>query len=394
MGRPGFGGRGGAGGAAATFGGVQSSTVNRNVDLLFMIDDSGSMALSQTKMVDALPAFMATLQGLRGGMPNLHVAVVSSDMGGAAGNSIPSCAGTGKGGKFQSLPRGACTTTNLQSGATFISDVDGVANYTGSMAEVLRCIAPLGEAGCDFEQPFAAITRALGADGLGQAPAENQGFLRSDANLAIVMLTNEDDCSPTAGVQLFDTSTNTLLASELGPPSSFRCNEFGHRCNGVAPSRLAPSGSVTDTVTYTNCVSAEGSGLLKTVSETAAQIKALKADPATQIFVAGIQAPTTPYQVHWKPALQTDTGPWPEITHSCLANDRTWANPSVRATEFVQEFGGHGLTLSFCQDQLRADDDAHRAGDRRATGSAVHHEDPRIRQRSAGLQGRRTHGQR
>ena len=170
MGRPGFGGHGGAGGAAATFGGVQSSTVTRNVDLLFMIDDSGAMALSQTKMVDALPAFMATLQGLRGGMPNLHVAVVSSDMGGAAGNSIPSCAGTGKGGKFQSLPRGACTTTNLQSGATFISDVDGVANYTGSLADVLRCIAPLGETGCDFEQPFAAITRALGADGLGQAP--------------------------------------------------------------------------------------------------------------------------------------------------------------------------------------------------------------------------------
>ena len=207
------------------------------------------------------------------------------------------------------------------------------------------------------------------------------------------MLTNEDDCSPAAGVQLFDTSTNTLLASELGPPSSFRCNEFGHRCNGVAPSRLAPSRSVTDTVSYTNCVSAEGSGLLKTVSETAAQIKALKANPATQILVAAIQAPATPYQVHWKPAPQTDTGPWPEITHSCLANDRTWANPSVRATEFVQQFGGHGLTLSFCEDSfapamMRIAQEIGGLLDRRAS------RDSRVRQRSAGLQGRRTHGQR
>ena len=105
---------------------------------------------------------------------------------------------------------------------------------------------------------------------------------------------------------------------------------------------------VTDTRPYTNCVSAEGSGLLKTVGETAAQIKALKPDPASQIIVAAITGPATPYQVHWKNPSTTDTGPWPEITHSCTAPDMSFADPSVRVTEFVQQFGGNGLTLSIC----------------------------------------------
>src|SRR5437868_1798050 len=80
--------------------------------------------------------------------------------------------------------------------------------------------------------------RALGADGRGAAPAENQGFLRQDALLAIVMVTNEDDCSARAGIQLYDTSSNQSVNSVLGPPSNFRCNEFGHLCNGARPPRM------------------------------------------------------------------------------------------------------------------------------------------------------------
>ena len=73
-----------------------------------------------------------------------------------------------------------------------------MANYTGNLADTFTCIAALGEDGCGYEQQFTAITRALGADG--QAPpAENQGFLRDDAYLAIVLITNEDDCSSAVG---------------------------------------------------------------------------------------------------------------------------------------------------------------------------------------------------
>ena len=34
------------------------------------------------------------------------------------------------------------------------------------------------------------------------------------------------------GVPLFDTGSNTNIVSQLGPPANFRCNEFGHLCDG------------------------------------------------------------------------------------------------------------------------------------------------------------------
>ena len=114
---------------------------------------------------------------------------------GAGDGSIAGCDATGgKNGIFQYAARGSCTTTGLDPGATFISDVDGVKNYTGNREDVFGCIAALGESGCGFEHPFASITRALGADG-SPAPAENQGFLRPEAFLFIVIVTDEDDCS-------------------------------------------------------------------------------------------------------------------------------------------------------------------------------------------------------
>ena len=319
----------------------------RNVDILFLVDDSSSMAAAQATLRQSFGRFASALRALPGGLPNVHIGVVSSDMG-AGDGSIAGCVGTGKGGVFQYLPRGTCTSTDLQAGATFISDVGGTKNYTGNLEDVLGCMSALGESGCGFEHQFAAITRALGADGKGSPPAENAGFLRPDAYLAIIMLTNEDDCSAADGVPLFDTSQNLTLGSQLGPPSNFRCNEFGHICDLGPPSRNAPNGVVTDTKTYQNCVSAENAGLLKTVGDAAAQIKALKADPSGQIFVASIQGPATPYQVHWKTPSTTDSGPWPEVTHACTAANASFADPGVRTAELVAQFGANGLLSSIC----------------------------------------------
>ena len=299
---------------------------------------------------------MRVLESAPGGLPDVHIAVASSDMGvgvpAGSPSEIAGCDGAGKAGVFQYSARGTCTTTNLQAGATFISNVGGVANYAGNLADTFACIAALGDTGCGFEQPFAAITRALGADGRA-APAENQGFLRDDAYLGIVLITNEDDCSAVPGSDLFDEVSNGTLTSELGPPSSFRCNEFGHVCDGAPPVRLAPNNSTSDTVTYQSCVSAEQSRRLKTVAETAAQIKALKPDPANQIAFAAIAAPAAPYQVHWKtPPIASETGPWPEISHSCTATDGSFGDPSVRVTELVRQFGAHGLAASICDSEF------------------------------------------
>ena len=123
------------------------------------------MRLSQDNLVRNFPVLMNTLQNLPGGMPNVHIAVISSDMG-AGDGSVAGCDTTGgKNGIFQYTARGTCTSTGLDAGATFISDIGGVRNYTGNLADVFTCIAAIGESGCGFEHQFAAITRALGADG-------------------------------------------------------------------------------------------------------------------------------------------------------------------------------------------------------------------------------------
>jgi len=49
-----------------------------------MIDDSSEMTSMQQKLASQIPTFFQALADLPDGMPNLHVAVVSSDMGAPA----------------------------------------------------------------------------------------------------------------------------------------------------------------------------------------------------------------------------------------------------------------------------------------------------------------------
>src|SRR5580704_7474038 len=52
-----------------------------DLDVLFMIDNSSSMTEMQEKLGLQLPGFLTALQNLPAGLPNIHIAVVSSDLG-------------------------------------------------------------------------------------------------------------------------------------------------------------------------------------------------------------------------------------------------------------------------------------------------------------------------
>jgi hypothetical protein len=344
------------------------SAVNRNVDLLFMIDDSTSMAPLQTLLLNNFPTFMTTLQNGTGGLPNLHVAVVSSDLGAGYGDVVGCGASNGLGdpggdkGIFQytaktaNVPAGTdCAGNALNAGAAFISNVAGQANYTGNLATVFTCIAALGGNGCGFEHQFGAVLRALGADGR-PAPQENAGFLRPEAYLVIIFITNEDDCTSIVEPQFFDIQSNWSQGSQLG--ETFRCNEFGHLCTmggGAAahPNRNAPNNDVTATVNYDGCTSDEAGGYLLSVRDTADALKRVKPNAPDMVLFASIQGAPTPYQVHWKPPTMADSScgaascPWPEVTHSCVQGTN-FADPGVRTAQLVTEFGGNGLLLSIC----------------------------------------------
>ena len=82
---------------------------------------------------------------------------------GAGDGSVAGCDKTGgNNGIFQYTPRGTCTVSPLSPGATYLSNVGGVANYTGDISAAFTCIAALGETGCGFENQFKSILRALG----------------------------------------------------------------------------------------------------------------------------------------------------------------------------------------------------------------------------------------
>jgi hypothetical protein len=329
------------------------TAANRKIDILFMVDNSASMGPSQANLRANFAHFMDVLKNLPGGMPDLHLAVVSSDMGVGHGD-IPGCnaAGGDRGVFHHGVGAGAgCSATGLAPGATYISSTGGAnpqTNFTGDITDVFTCIAPIGETGCGFENQLRSITRALGADGE-TPPVENQGFLRPDAYLGIVMVSNEDDCSAaTSG--FYDVVTHTTMASRLGPPGNFRCAEFGYLCNGARPDRNAPNGLVTDTVSYESCVSAE-SGELVPVSSFVRMIRSLKPDPS-QILVASIQGVSAGLEVHWKRPALTPDPPWPEIAHACTGGDGSFADPGIRLQTFVGAFGGNGLVFPICADNF------------------------------------------
>src|SRR5262245_40358889 len=360
-------GGGGAGGGGGRWTGPLELT-QAPLDILFLIDDSSLMKVAQDKLIQSFPTFTARLQDPPG-LPNIRIAVVSSDMG-AGDGSIPGCNATnGKNGVFQYRPQGACTA--LDPGSTYIANAGGIPNYDGNISDVFGCIAALGETGCSFEHQFAAITRALGIDGRGAAPTENQGFIRPDALLAVVLLTNEDDCSASPGsstspngrIPLFDTDANPNLASQLGPPRDFRCNEFGHMCsmNGAVamhPDRMAPNDSVSARVNYDECTSNDTEGFLLSATDTADRLKALKTNPA-QVAVISIQAPSSPYTVTWTPSTSdfscgAGSCPWPQMAHSCDAGNGSFGDPGVRTQELVTQFGNNGLVLSICDASFQA----------------------------------------
>ncbi len=348
------------------------------VDILFMIDNSSSMTSMQQKLVAQIPTFLTSLQSADRPLSDFHIAVISSDLG-APGDSTSSiaCTRAGDQGVFQSQPRGDCQDSGLAPGATYLSNVGGVANYTGQLTDVLGCITPLGANGCGFEHQLASVARALGADGQ-PAPAANAGFLRQDAELAIFLLTNEDDCSAPDDTTLYSLNgQDQNLRNSLGPIDNYRCNQFGHLCRNPAgadpTARIMPplnppaaaQGSGTPSLALVDCASNDtSSGLLTPISKLVAEIKALKADPS-RITVGALVAPATPYTVAWSPAAGGNNAAgelWPEIEHSCgpqgdvnplateVTTDGSFGDPAVRITQWVQAFGDNGVLGSICDD--------------------------------------------
>lgn len=265
------------------------------IDILFVINDSLGIVPSQYRLGDHMAGFLDALEAAEGELPSLHVGVVSTTV--QSSSSLPPCSGS-RGGDLDAR---ACLTDT----ARFASTESG--NYAGTLAEAAACMMRLGEFGCPFEQPLEAMRRALD----GSRPG-NAGFLRDDALLVVVFMTDEDDCSA-ANSDLFHES-----AFELGPFTSFRCFEHGVRCDQPDPRAPGPR---------TGCRPADD-GIMYGVDQYAAFLDELKGGPG-RVVVAGLIPAESPITV------RIDQGD-PLLTPLCPETGvQSW--PTVRMHAFARQ---------------------------------------------------------
>jgi hypothetical protein len=153
-------------------------------DFVFVIDDSPSMQAYQRELVDNFPAFVDGVQRVVEHGTDLHVGVVTTDA--YAGNPAP-CDVMGG---FVVATTGA-HSSRAQCGPY----AEGKSYMTAAddLASSFACAAQVGTMGDQTERPADALRAAIDPDG--DAAACNQGFLRSDALLIAVLVTDEPDQS-------------------------------------------------------------------------------------------------------------------------------------------------------------------------------------------------------
>ncbi len=187
------------------------------VDLLFVVDDSASMLEEQGALTDQIEAMVRELVAPEPGpdgrpappaVGDLHVAVVTTDLG-TQGIEVAGCDPAGGGAGLLLAAGAACSPA----GAPARCEADQCPWFARScdsprddpaIWEGVACVAAVGTQGCGIEQPLEASLVALTEQSGPGRP--NEGFLREDSLLAIVYITDEDDCS-VASPELFRSLT-------------------------------------------------------------------------------------------------------------------------------------------------------------------------------------------
>lgn len=302
------------------------------LDLLFLVDDSPSMAEEQANLARNFPRLIEVLDTMPGGRPDLHLGVVSSDLGaGNAAFSGPCGSALGQRGLLQ--VREGCGLDPAR-GRYLISEAGGKTNFTGDLGDVFGCLARLGTAGCGFEHQLQAVRLALSG-----FVTDNAGFLRPDAHLAVVFITDEDDCSAPG-----DT---TLYASVVaGQDASLRCSLRGHVCNGAPPPAAVFSTPLDDCA-----AAADGGGKLIPVQTFVDELRRLRTQSVSVSVIAGW--PTDPDAAHYAigygglSAQPDQLGSLP-ICRSANGS----AAVGLRLKQMVDAFGVAGRLISICQDDF------------------------------------------
>lgn len=307
------------------------------VDMLWVIDNSNSMAQEQENLAVNFPVVIETLTNPPDadgdGTPDfppitdLRVAVVTTDLGVGSNTGVIGCpSATGDDAVFVSEARGAGECAGVNTGPMPWLQFDGT--NADEFNESFACLARLGTEGCGLEQQLEASIRSFGDQAEPGMP--NEGFFRSDSLIAVVYVTDEDDCSASSDA-LFSASPEAR--TEFGP--------YPRRC-ADNPDELHP---ISRYVSALRALSLDRRGDVVVAAITGVP-RDLTADPTNVDFTALLADPRMQFQ--------DDPEDPDKLAPACEFSGVGTAIPARRIVELVGGFsrGNDALLASICEPDL------------------------------------------
>lgn len=203
-------------------------------DVLFVVDDSGSMLGEQEELSENLGRFVEALLGspvrldVQIGVTNTSVVGYGGETayssGPAEGTPYPAGAivaiqqgpgGAVAAGDLVWDPAAYGTTAEGWGGARILS---GAAMGDAAFGAAFRANVLVGSRGSGKEQPLLAMRRALEK---AEPGGPNDGFLRPGARLAVVVITDEDDCSESGDPAAFVGTSQTACHDPANKAAAF-----------------------------------------------------------------------------------------------------------------------------------------------------------------------------
>lgn len=151
------------------------------VDYLFVVDNSSSMADNQSKLAAGVHGFLQGVASVVDEVDSVHAGVITTD---AYDHNTADCQRLGA----LVSRTGGHNSSDMDcgpfaDGGRFLSEQDDI-------AAGLECLIKVGTTGSTNERPLHAVRHLV--DPNGSVAACNEGFLRPDALLVLVFITDED----------------------------------------------------------------------------------------------------------------------------------------------------------------------------------------------------------
>ena len=234
----------------------------RKMDILFVVDNSGSMGPEQARLVEAATQITAVLDS-PGIAVDWRLGITTTD------NGNPWCPGTTpeagalvasscrsrladfvfEGAVQVDVTEEACTDLcaldelALLPTATDADPAPAVRPWISGgcdsnladpaqLADVVSCAVPQGINGCGFEQPLESMRKAILRS---RDPGDASfGFVRSDAHLVIIVLSDEADCSTNSAFDsiFLQEGIRAFWDTDWITPTSAICWRAGVQCSG------------------------------------------------------------------------------------------------------------------------------------------------------------------